>query len=500
MAKRQTIALMNDSFPPTIDGVANVVVNYGKLLQKNHADVVVATPWYEGVEDSYDFPVLRYPSLDLTELTGYRAGAPFSADLMHRLEAARPELIHTHCPLVSTILARMLREQVDAPIVFTYHTKFDIEIMKAVKARILQEASVKFLVANISACDEVWVVSKGAGENLRSLGYTGDYIVMDNGVDFPRARASRESLEQLDLRYGLKGDRPLFLFVGRMMWYKGLKTSLDGLRKVKASGEKFSFLLVGDGLDRAEIEAYVEELGLKDECIFTGAIKERGTLQTIFSRADLFLFPSTFDTNGIVVREAAACSCPSLLIADSCAAEGIVHGRSGLVIKNNAEALAEQVLWACGHRGELAAIGRTAADEIYLSWEDAVARAYARYQIVLANYHSRPRPRKAEWQDNLLSLAGATLSGLGKVKNTVDELGLISQELELRLIEQREIGARRLDQKTAEFGQLLDKGKERLGQKLDGSRERIEQEVRQMREELLGILEELDIFDFMDRN
>jgi len=476
-----------------------VVVNYATHLQRDHADAIVATPWYEGVEDRYDFPVLRYPSVDLTDLIGYRAGAPFSAELMRKLEDARPDIIHTHCPLVSTILARMLREQIDAPIVFTYHTKFDIEIGKAIKARLLQEASIKFLVDNIASCDEVWVVSKGAGENLRGLGYTGDYVVMDNGVDFPKSRASREAMDRLALEYGIPGDLPVFLFVGRMMWYKGLRTSLDGLRKVKAAGRRFKFLLVGDGLDRGEIEDYVRELGLEEDCIFAGAVKDRERLRAFFSRADLFLFPSTFDTNGIVVREAAACACPSLLVADSCASEGIVDGRSGLLVDDTADALASKALWALDHRAELRAIGETASEEIYLSWEDAVARAYDRYQIVLANHRGRTRPREGSWQDGFFALAASTLSSLGKVQKTAEDLNELSQELERKIMEQRELGARIVEQTRNEFERRLDEQRERLEQRFDEGRERLGQQARRMRDELRDILEELDFFDLQDR-
>ena len=68
---------------------------------------------------------------------------------------------------------------VDAPLVLTYHTKYDIDIAKAVKRRLLQESAIRALVQNVNACDEVWVVSRGAGENLRSLGYEGEYTVME---------------------------------------------------------------------------------------------------------------------------------------------------------------------------------------------------------------------------------------------------------------------------------------------------------------------------------
>ena len=85
---------------------------------------------------------------------------------------------------------------VDAPLVLTYHTKYDVDIAKAVRGKLLQESAIRALMQNIASCDEVWVVSRGAGENLRSLGYEGDYIVMENGVDVPRGRVSDEAIGQ----------------------------------------------------------------------------------------------------------------------------------------------------------------------------------------------------------------------------------------------------------------------------------------------------------------
>ena len=146
------------------------------------------------------------------------------------------ELLHTHCPIASAILARSLREVVDAPLVLTYHTKYDIDIAKAVKSRLLQESAIRALVQNVNACDEVWVVSRGAGENLRSLGYEGAYTVMENGVDVPRGRVSAAAVAAATAGYDLPDGVPLFLFVGRLMWYKGLHIILDALRALREQG------------------------------------------------------------------------------------------------------------------------------------------------------------------------------------------------------------------------------------------------------------------------
>ena len=55
------VCLINDSFPPAIDGVANAVVNYGTFIQKNHGKAVVVTPFYPDADDSaFPFDVVRY--------------------------------------------------------------------------------------------------------------------------------------------------------------------------------------------------------------------------------------------------------------------------------------------------------------------------------------------------------------------------------------------------------------------------------------------------------
>ena len=76
------VCLINDSFPPAIDGVANAVTNYAAIIAEHYGHPTVVTPYYPDADDSvYDFPVIRYPSVDMTKLVGYRAGLPFSPEI-----------------------------------------------------------------------------------------------------------------------------------------------------------------------------------------------------------------------------------------------------------------------------------------------------------------------------------------------------------------------------------------------------------------------------------
>ena len=381
--RKLTVCLMNDSFPPAIDGVANAVVNYARIIDRRLGKTIVAAPDYPNVEDNYPFPVVRYRSIDTTRIVGYRAGYPFSVRTVAALADAKPDIIHSHCPAMSTAMARVLREQIDVPMVFTYHTKFDIELSRTGLVERVQKGALRLLVDNVAACDEVWVVSRGAGENLRGLGYQGEYTVMENGVDFPKGRVPEEAARALREELALPMDIPVYLFVGRMMWYKGIRLMMDALARLKQEGRDFRMVMVGDGLERKEMEDYVKQLELTDRVLFAGTVLDRERLRAFYCMADLFLFPSTFDTNGIVVREAAACGLGSVLIKDSCAAEDLTDGENALMIEENADSLHALLERTGFDRPALRALGQRAMDQLYLSWEDAVERAYERYGVVL---------------------------------------------------------------------------------------------------------------------
>ena len=425
MTESLNVCLMNDSFPPIIDGVSNAVTNYAEIISNGLGTATVVVPRYPDVVDDFDFDVVRYRSMGITnKLCGYRMGYPFSSRALDGLASDDFDIIHSHCPFASTVMARVLREKTNVPIVMTYHTKFDIDIRRAFPNKLLSEPVIKFIVGNISACDEVWTVSRGAGDNLRSLGYEGDIVVMENGVDFPKGRAEKEAAEALRRSYGIPEDTVLFLFVGRLLWYKGIRLILDALKLADGKGLKYRMMFVGDGLDKQEIEDYAKEIGVYDKCVFTGAVSDREALRVHYTAGELFLFPSEYDTNGIVVREAAACGVASLLVEGSCAAEGITDGRTGILVAADAEAISKKLEFAASHRTELHQMGENAMNEIYVSWETSIKRAYDRYYTVIERCMSGQsgRCREKIFQEEFFKMIDSITEGIQQFRSIPSEL------------------------------------------------------------------------------
>ena len=445
------VCLMNDSFPPVIDGVATTILNYAEIINNGLGKATVVTPEYPGAKDDFPFPVVRYTSMSITEkICSYRMGYPFSASKLDSLTSSGFDIIHTHCPFASMLMARVLRIKTGVPMVLTYHTKFDIDIANAIHSKRLQEASIKLLVENISACDEVWTVSRGAGENLRSLGYQGDYIVMPNGVDIPADR--------------LPEGVPLLLFVGRMMWYKGLRIILDALKQLKGEGQDFRMVFIGKGTDGEAIRAYAEELCLGDKVFFLPPCYDREIIRAWYCRADLFLFPSTFDTNGLVVREAAACGLASVLIAGSCAAEDVTDGRNGFFIEENAASMAATLRRLLPQRELLRQVGENARRELYISWDTSVANACRRYEVVLDNFRRGVYPARDTRVDELLLDTAESLDAINRLRAIPQQLRAAMDE-DVRQwhdeIQENRLNARenrqKLQEKLSQLRQQIDR-------------------------------------------
>ena len=391
------VCLANDSFPPMIDGVIGAVINYATYIHRDYGSAIVATPFYPGAVDDYPFEVLRYRSFDTEKKLGYRTGYPFSAPAMRRLTEFAPDIIHSHCPMASTVMCRELRNLTGAPLILTYHTKFDLDIQRLIKHKTFQDIAISQMIKNLEACDEIWAVNRGAGENLKSLGYKGDYVVMKNGVDFENSPPTELELSLINKELGLPTDgTPVFLFVGRILWYKGIRIILDSLRELKSLGHDFRMIFVGKGQDEEDIKKCAAELGLAENCIFAGTIYDRAKLKTVYGRADMLFLPSVFDNDPLVVKEAAAAHTVSLLIKDSSSADGVNHMDDGVLIEENAASMTKAMLPFFENPTLWKTMGERASETLYLSWEDSVAKAIKQYEEVLKRCpksKSTPHPK-----------------------------------------------------------------------------------------------------------
>ena len=377
------IGQFNDSFAPIADGVGNVVKNYAYwLIKKQYSDCYVVTPGFPGYIDNEEFKVLRYRSLPVPLRYPYRAGmAFFDLPLKNKLKSIKFDLIHAHSPFSSGRLALSIARRQGIPIVATFHSKYYDDFKEAVKSAAAAKLLLKYVMSFFGSVDCVWTVSKSAVETLREYGFTGCVEVVGNGTDFLSEEISEESR---------CGDGSLrLLYVGQQVWHKNIKLMVLALKMLKDSGLRFKMTMVGEGSAQQSIKRLVQRMDLADDFTFTGKITDRDKIRAVYAAADLNLLPSVYDTFSLVVREAAAFGCPSLVIKGSCAAECIEDGCNGFLSDNDAAAFASRIQKAASDLKLLRAAGAKARSTLYRSWEDVVDEVALRYTGIIREQKSR---------------------------------------------------------------------------------------------------------------
>jgi glycosyltransferase involved in cell wall biosynthesis len=388
------VAVMTDSFPPMVDGVSRCALGYAKSLHEGgFGNIMVVAPWQPGVKYAYPFPVYCFNSLGVG-YHDFRAGHPFIPKLMAMMQKLDIDIIHAHSPFIAMTVARQLRQFLKIPIVFTQHTKWDYDIAEAVPVKSVARNIERFVYNNINAADDVWAVSWQTGEYLLERGYRGDYIVMPNGTDFPKGDVDDALLHDLNSRFDLPVGVPVLLFVGRMMWYKNIRLTIEALDILRRRGFVFRMIFVGDGEDFAAINKLVVDLGLSDFVHFAGRVDDREVLRGFYSRSDLFVFPSVYDTAGLVVVEAAACGCPSLVVRGSSAAEIIKNGVSGFYSELSPSSIADSIFAIFGDRDRLLRVSLVASEELYTPWCVVAERSVERYRVVKDDFDISRRIKK----------------------------------------------------------------------------------------------------------
>lgn len=395
MKKNLKIAIGTDVFPPTTDGISNVVQSYANILNKNHCEAVVVTPKNPNQQDkNYPYEIFRYKSWWVPSKEGYSVGWPFKKSLSYDIINKNFDLLHSHAPLATSYYFRLVNRKKRIPTVLTYHTAYETEIKKRIPIKRGRTFAYHFLLNNINCADEVWVTSRGTEKSLREIGYTGDFVVMPNGCDMTKSNVNDDEIKALREKYNIENNVPILIYTGRMVWYKNIRLILDACKIMKDCGKEFKLILLGFGVDEKAIKKYYKKLGLCDNIIWTGKILDRDIIKDYYLLSDLLLFPSVFDTNGLVVREAAACAKPSILTKGSCAAEDIEDNETGFLCDENAQSLSKKIIEVMNNKELLNKVGQNAQNKIYLSREDAVKRAYERYSVVIDNFYKSKENEK----------------------------------------------------------------------------------------------------------
>ncbi|MGP3667663.1 MAG: glycosyltransferase family 4 protein [Candidatus Bathyarchaeota archaeon] len=347
------VVILSWEFPPRIvGGIASHVYELSRNLSMLGVDVTIITfsspetKKYEnmdGVEifrvPLYDFPAPDFASKILMGNLNIKQKA------IEILKASKdkPKIIHAHDWLVA-IAAISLKNLFKIPLVTTIHsTEYGRTNGLPSNYNKMIHQIESWLV---SESLKVICCSKYMSQSIRKeFGVEdGKITVIHNGVNFKKFRRKGNNYNLNEVRSLFVGsNEKLILFVGRLIFEKGLNVLLEAFPKVLQKVDA-KLVVVGDGYLREEILKKALSYGFPDKVCVTGFLNEE-TLNQLYMAADVCVVPSLYEPFGIVALEAMAAKTPVVVSDVGGLSEIVRHKKTGIKVQpNNPVLLASSIL------------------------------------------------------------------------------------------------------------------------------------------------------------
>jgi len=301
--------------------------------------------------------------------------------LLHHVRSLRPDLIHTQLPwshVWGTIAARLQR----VPALATLHAPDDLDADRhadrcgRLTNQLLNRGAARIICVSDGLRRHYQALARPPAAKLLTLH---DGIELDAYASLPARH--RDTLRD---RLGIPAAAPLAITVAPLRAPKGIDRMLAALELLEPGWPELHYLIVGDGEERAALQAAATGLGLAHRVRFVGG---RTDVPKLLGCADLFVLPSLEDALPSVLAEAMASGLPIVASAVGGVAELIEHDGNGLLVRaGDAEGLAvacHQLLASPRRRRAMAARGRQLAAERF-AIDVQVARLAGLYDQLIA--------------------------------------------------------------------------------------------------------------------
>jgi len=292
------IAFFTETFLPKVDGIVTRLTKTIEFLTKNGNEVIVFCP--EGCPDSYKgakivgvaaMPLPLYPELKL--------GLPGPA-VSDKLEEFKPDLIHVVNPAVLGLGGIWLAKTNNIPLIASYHTHlpkylehYGMGMLEPLLWELLKAAHNQAL---LNLCTSTAMVNELEDKGIQRT------ALWQRGVDTNNFRPDLRSKDMRNKLLGKYKDADsLLIYVGRLSAEKQIERIKPVLENIPGT----CLALVGDGPHRNQLEKFFENTNTN----FIGYLSGE-ELASAYASGDIFLFPSSTETLGLVLLEAMAAGCP----------------------------------------------------------------------------------------------------------------------------------------------------------------------------------------------
>lgn len=329
---------------PGISGVITVIENYRKELERQGHQVYIFAPEYPNHQEKNP-RVFRFKSVDTRSKIAYPLPIIFSPRIGNIVKKLKLDIIHTQQFFVCGQLAWYYAKKFNIPLISSHHTRYELyaDIYLSIFAlpKEISRPLARLLCAFFAdTCDLVIVPTKDVKKLLLKDKVKKPIEVLPSGIELEKFHNKNPQL--LRKKYNVNKDDILLMTASRLCPEKNIYFLLKTFKQIASYHSNVRFMIVGEGISKKLLENQSNRLDIKHKIIFTGEVPYE-KMPDYYSIADIFVFSSLTETQGLIIIEAMATGLPVVAINANGVKDMIVNGNNGFLTPNNTSEFAKKV-------------------------------------------------------------------------------------------------------------------------------------------------------------
>ncbi|RAP24110.1 hypothetical protein DID73_01715 [Candidatus Marinamargulisbacteria bacterium SCGC AG-343-K17] len=333
------IGIFTDTYEPQINGVVTSIKTSIDYLEENHT-VYVFCPNVKPKLKSTD-NVWRFPSVVYPFQKEYRLVLPFNKKI-DAIKKLKLDILHIHTPFTMGNIGVKIGKKLNIPIVHTYHTYFEkyLHYFPILPEAWVYKYAKKESERFCNLCDKIIVPTNEMKEQLSNYKINKEMVTIPSGINV--YQPTKEEIDSFKVKY-MNTKTLNCLFVGRVGLEKNIHFLIDAFQQIIQAVPNIHLTIIGDGPERKAVEKKVEQLGLAQNITFTGYLEKKDVF-CAYNVADLMLFPSKTETQGLTAVESIMCGTPVIGLNEMGIKNVITNNISGILTKESSREYADAAI------------------------------------------------------------------------------------------------------------------------------------------------------------
>jgi glycosyltransferase involved in cell wall biosynthesis len=338
------ILFISDVFFPRVNGVSTSINTFATELRALGHQVTLIAPSYTD-EDKQEEWIVRVPSHKiyfdpedrLMNFGKLKALLPWIRDKHF-------DVIHIHTPFTAHYVGIHFGKKLDIPVVETYHTFFEDYLhhyLPFIPQFISRKLARTISRRQCNAVDGIVSPSKPMLDVLKQYGIKTPAEVVATGLD-DSSFASVDG-EHFRMSHDIPLTQPMLLFVGRVAHEKNIGFLLEMHEELIKNHPDALLVITGEGPAEESIKQSIEKLGISNKVRMIGYLDRGHELIACYKAADIFVFASKSETQGLVLLEAMAQGTAVVAIAELGTKSILIEGEGVLIAKDDINDFADKV-------------------------------------------------------------------------------------------------------------------------------------------------------------